>query len=115
MSFSDQLQCRYLNDNGTEIFRNFKMLSCQKFARSDESSMADLCAEAPRTFRENNMHKKLKQILHRVLKWEVVTGRRNSTLSSPEVLLYLSDNLDMLVREGRGLKGGAAASPFFFT
>ena len=43
----------------------------------------------------------------------------NSTLSSPEVLLYLSDNLDMRVREGRGLKGGAAASPlfifFFFT
>ena len=41
---------------------------------------------------------------------------RDSTLSSPEVLLYLSDNLDMRVREGRGLKGGAATSPppFFF-
>ena len=38
----------------------------------------------------------------------------DSTLTSPEVLLYLSDNLDMRVREGRGLKGGAATSPLFF-
>ena len=30
------------------------------------------------------------------------------------MLLYLSDNLDMRVREGRGLKGGAATSPLFF-